>query len=96
MSTKKIEIVTCDMCGAEIDVNDDVVLSNSILSHGYTYVPVHEHNPSYAEKFQTRTGTAQLDLCPVCADRAAAIHLEVIPTEGGRSCRYEYSWRDGR
>lgn len=92
---KTVETVTCDMCGAEIDIDDDATLRASAISGGYYGVLVHEHNPSYAEGLQTGVEHAQLDLCPACADRACAIHREVVPTDGGRSCRHVYTWREG-
>ena len=89
--------VLCDMCGAEIDIRDDDVLRMSALSGSdYYYVLVHERNQSYAEGRRDSIAYEPLDLCPECADRAAAIHCEVVPTDGGRSCRHELSWREGR
>ena len=38
--------------------------------------------------------TIEVVTCPTCADRYATIHMEVTPTEDGRSCHHEYSWRD--
>lgn len=96
MSRKTIEVVTCDMCGAEIDIHDDEVMRASCIAGGYYGVLVKSHNPSYAEGLQDGVEHAVLDLCPKCADRASAIHCEVVPTEGGRSCKHVYTWRDGR
>lgn len=94
MSRKTIETVTCDMCGTEIDIHDDVVRRKSALSGRYYGILVYEHNPSYANEFQNGVECETLDLCPACADRACVIHCEVVPTDDGRSCRHVYSWRD--
>ena len=93
MSRRTIEICTCDMCGETIDTSDEQVLIDSILCKCYSYVPVHFYNPSYDKGLQYGVTFEQLDLCPACADRYATIHMEVVPTEDGRSCRHEYSWR---
>lgn len=93
MSRKTIEIVTCDMCGAEIDVKDEATLRMSVISGGYYGVTVRTHNPSYAEGLQDGVEHIAIDLCPKCADRACAIHCEVVPTDDGRSCHHVYSWR---
>lgn len=94
MSRRTIEIYTCDMCGETIDVNDDQTLIRSALCRTNSYIPVHFHNPSYSKELQTGITFETLDLCPTCADRYATIHVEVTPTEDGRSCHHEYSWRD--
>ena len=94
MSTKKITVVTCDMCGANIDLDDEDVTRNSVLGE-YMYVIVHYHNPSYDRRYQIGITGEHLDLCPACADRAAAIHMEVEPTDDRRSCHHKYSWREG-
>lgn len=94
MSRKTIEVVTCDMCGETIDTSDAQTLVNSALCRTYSYIPVHFHNPSLQEGLQTGIEFETLDLCPTCADRYTTIHMEVIPTEDGRSCHHEYSWRD--
>ena len=96
MSCEITKTYRCDMCGAVIDTHDDEVMLNSFISGGsYYYVLVHEHNPSYAEGYRTRIESAAIDLCPSCANRATAIHREVVPTEDGRSCHHEYTWREG-
>lgn len=93
MSCETIKVYKCDMCGAVIDTHDDAVMCNSVISGGCFRVLVHEHNPSYDEEYRTRIECASIDLCPSCADRATAIHCEVIPTNDKRSCHYKYTWR---
>ena len=96
MSEEVVKTIRCDMCGDVIDTSDEEVLKNSAISGGYYSVIVHEHNESYQEGLMDSIGYSAIDLCPKCADRAAAIHLEITPTEGGRSCKHELSWREGR
>ena len=96
MSVETTKTIRCDMCGAIIDVGDDSVLCNSVISNGYYGVIVHEHNKAYDDGLETGIWQKDLDLCPECADRAAAIHLEITPSEDGFACDYHYSWRDGR
>ena len=93
MSCETTKVYKCDMCGAVIDTHDDAVMLNSLISSGIYCVLVHEYNPNYAEGYRTRIEHASIDLCLSCADRATAIHREVIPTDDGRSCYYEYTWR---
>ena len=95
MSKKTITIITCDLCGAEIDTSDEHVSRNSMYGD-FSYIPVYFHNPNYDEGYQTGITTERLDLCPTCADRAAMIHQEVECVNGGHAFRYVYSWRDGR
>ena len=94
MSKKTIEIITCDMCGDEIDLNDEWTNRNSVVCNSTYCVPVRFHNPSYDEGCQDGISIERLDLCPRCADRAATIHLEVTPVDSGRSCHHEYTWRE--
>ena len=93
MSCETTKTYRCDMCGSVIDTHDDAVMLNSIISGGLYGVLVHEQNPSYDEGYRTRIEHANIDLCPSCADRATAIHREVVPTEDGRGYHHEYTWR---
>ena len=93
MSCETTKVYKCDMCGAVIDTHDDAAVRNCVISSGVYCVLVHEHNPSYDEGYRTRIEHANIDLCPSCADRATAIHREVVPTDDRRSCHHEYTWR---
>lgn len=95
MSKRTIEIITCDMCGAEIDVQSDDTKRMSVISGGYYGMPVHDYNPTYGDGLQKSIQSTTIDLCPTCADRACVIHRELVLTDNGRSSHYVYSWRDG-
>lgn len=83
------------MCGDEIDLSDEWTIKNSVVAHNTYYTPVQYHNPAYATGYEDGIGMEFLDLCPACADRATAIHLEVTG-DYKTGWHHEYSWREGR
>ena len=85
--------VTCDMCGAEIDIAEGHVLKNSVLVNGYNRVPVSVHNEAYDPEWQDCVELMRLDLCPECADRACGIRCDITEREDG-SWDYAYSWKE--
>ena len=96
MSEENIKIVKCDMCGAEIDFRDDWTIRNSAYSSDFYGVLVQEYNEFFDEEYRTGISFHKLDLCPACADKAAAIRCEIVPTDDGRRRKCEYSWRQAQ
>lgn len=96
MSVEEIKTYRCDMCGEVIDTKDDAVMRMCVLGSGCFYALAHVHYPQLDEGLQDGIEHISIDLCPECAERATNIRVEVVPTDGGRSCRYEYSWKGER
>lgn len=94
---KRVETTyICDMCGAEIDVDNDEARKYAIVGTNMTSdVPVYEHNPAWDEGFQDGIGWERLDLCPICAARACAIRQDWYIDDDG-IFRSKLSWREGR
>lgn len=85
--------VTCDMCGAEIDVSCGHVLRNSVIVNGFNRIPVSVCNEAYDPEYRYGVELMRLDLCPDCADRACGIRCDITEREDG-SWNYEYSWKE--